>query len=115
MWDEATRIVSIPLLYAEGRAALAQAQRIGRIDARQLRAAAEQLDHLFTQIDLIGIDEHLVRQVGDLAETHGLRGYDAVHLAAAQLLDGSDSVLVAGDQALLTAAEAVGLTVATVG
>lgn len=32
---------------------------------------------------MIGIDGPLARAAGDLAEQHGLRGYDAVHLASA--------------------------------
>lgn len=32
---------------------------------------------------LIGIDWSLARHAGELAEVHGLRGYDAVHLATA--------------------------------
>lgn len=115
MWEEAQRIVAIPLLYAEGRAALAQAQRMGRISPGQLRAAVDELDEVYSQIDVVGIDEPLVRQAGALAEAHGLRGYDAVHLAAAQRAADPDFVVVAGDRALLTAATAVGLTIARVG
>jgi len=115
MWDEAQRIVAIPLVYAEGRAALAQAQRMGRITRRQLRAAVDELDGVYSQIDVVGIDDPLVRRAGELAEAHGLRGYDAVHLAAAQRAADRDFVIVAADRALLTAATAVGLTVARVG
>jgi len=115
MWDEALRIVAIPLLYAEGRAALAQAQRMGRITGPQLRAVVEELEDVYSQIDVVSIDEPLVRRAGELAETQGLRGYDAVHLAAAERAADNDFVLVAGDRALLTSAAAVGLTVATVG
>jgi len=112
VWDEALGIVSITLLYAEARAALAQAHRMGRITRLELRAAVEGLDDLYSQISTVSIDELLVRQAGELAEAHGLRGYDAVHLAAAQRAADSDFVVVAGDQALLRAAEAVGLSIA---
>lgn len=115
MWDEAQRVVAIPLLYAEGRAALAQGQRMGRITERQLRAAVDELDEVYSQIDVVNIDEPLVRWAGELAEAHGLRGYDAVHLAAAQRAGDGDFVMVAGDRALLAAAAAVGLSVARVG
>lgn len=115
IWDEAQRIVAIPLLYAEGRAALAQAQRMGRITQRQLRAAVDELDEVYSQIDVVSIDEPLVRRAGELAEAHGLRGYDAVHLAAAVRAADDDLVVVAGDRALLTATAAVGLAVARVG
>ncbi len=44
----------------------------------------------------------------DLAEVQPLRAYDAVHLAAALQVVEADLVLVAGDRALLTAAESLG-------
>ncbi|MGH9189910.1 MAG: hypothetical protein ACRD0Q_07760 [Acidimicrobiales bacterium] len=43
-----------------------------------------------------------------------LRGYDAVHLAAADRLRDPDLVVVAGDAALLSAAEAEGMATAAV-
>jgi len=115
MWDEALRIVAVPLLYAEGRAALAQAQRLGRVTRPQLRAAVEELNDVYSQIDVVSIDEALVRRAAELAEAHGLRGCDAVHLAGAERAADGDFVVVAGDRALLAAAAAVGLSVAMVG
>ena len=56
-----------------------------------------------------------VRQATELAEAQALRAYDAVHLAAALQVIEPDLVLVAGDRALLTAAESVGVMVAAVG
>ncbi|MBW3575965.1 MAG: twitching motility protein PilT [Actinobacteria bacterium] len=50
-----------------------------------------------------------------MTEAQALRAYDAVHLAAALQVVEADLVLVAGDQALLTAAESVGLMVTAVG
>lgn len=118
LWDAATRVVSVRLLYPEARAALAQAHRGGRITRRQLRRAVEALDERVAEIDVIEIDAHLAREAGDLAEVHGLRGYDAVHLAGAQRVTGHDDdevVVVAGDRALLTAASAIGLATAALG
>jgi len=51
--------------------------------------------------------------MGRLAAAHGLRGYDAVHLASAEALAGRDLVLAAGDRALLAAATALGLATAS--
>ena len=50
---------------------------------------------------------------GALAESRRLRGYDAVHLAAALRAQDPDLVLVAGDRALLDAAAAEGLATAS--
>lgn len=115
LWDGADRVVSARLVYPQGRAALAQASRLGRLTARQLRAAVTEFDSRYVQFDLVELDDRLARHAGQLAETHGLRGYDAVHLAAAHRVRDPDLVLVAGDQALLTAATANGMSVAVVG
>ena len=47
LWDGADRVVSVRLLYPETRAALAQAERLGRLTARQLRDAVTEFDSLF--------------------------------------------------------------------
>jgi predicted nucleic acid-binding protein len=114
LWDGADRVVSARLVYPEGRAALAQAHRLGRLTARQLRAAVGQLDARCVELDVVEVDDGLARRAGHLAETHGLRGYDAVHLAAADRLRDPDLVVVAGDRALLTAAATEGMAIAAV-
>ena len=114
LWDGADRIAAVRLVYAEARAALAQAERLDRLTVRQLRGAVAALNALYGQIDLVDVDDELVRSAGDLAEVHGLRGYDAVHLAAAVRLRDPDLVMVAGDTALLDAAATEGMAVAQV-
>ena len=51
------------------------------------------------------------RHAGELAQRHELRGYDAVHLAAAVTVRSADLVVVTGDNDLARAAR-VGLLVA---
>jgi hypothetical protein len=114
LWDGADRVVSARLVYPEGRAALAQARRLGRLTARQLRAAVNEFDSRYEQFDLVEVDDALARHAGQLAEAHSLRGYDAVHLAAAHRVRDLDLVVVAGDQALLAAATADGMSIAAV-
>lgn len=114
LWDGADRVVSVRLVYPEGRAALAQAQRLGRLTARQLRDAVTVLDARCDELDLVDIDDALARRAGDLAEAHRLRGYDAVHLAAADRVRDPDLVVVAGDGSLLDAATSEGMTIAAI-
>ncbi len=97
------------------RGRLAQANRLGRLSDRQLRAAVGELDGRCEQLDMVEIDEELARQAGDLAEAHGLRGYDAVHLAAAYRVNDADVVLVASDRPILAAALSAGLMTASIG
>ena len=105
-------MVSVRLVYPATRAALAQAQRLGRVGTRDLRDAVTELDSLFEEIDLVEVDAPLARLAGELAEIHRLRGYDAVHLAAADRIRDPSVVVVAGDGALLDAATAEGMAVA---
>jgi predicted nucleic acid-binding protein len=112
LWDEAERVVSSRLLYAEGRAALAMARRLGRIDERELRAAVDIFESVHDQLDLVEVTEGLIREAGGLAEQLGLRGNGAVHLASARLIDDAEMVLAAADHSLLVAARAIGLATA---
>jgi predicted nucleic acid-binding protein len=114
MWDEADRLVSVRLSRVEARAALAQAHRLGRISSRQFIASKRELDRLVAQLDLVDIDDDLVDRAADLAEQHALRAYDAVHLAAAHRVLDDDLAFVAGDHALLGAAQAIGIAVASI-
>lgn len=112
-WDQAENVISVRLIYAEARAALARAERGGRITSADHDRAALGLDELVEQVEFVELDDALVRVAGDLAREHALRGYDAVHLASALLIGDPDVVLVAGDGALLTAAGAEGLATAS--
>ncbi len=113
-WDQAENVMSARLIYAEARAALAQAARGGRITSANHDRAVPGLDELVEQMEFVEVDDALVRVAGDLAQKHALRGYDAVHLASALRVAGRDVVLVAGDGALLTAAGAEGLATALI-
>lgn len=115
VWDQASRLVSVRLARVEARAALAQAARSSRISTSHLRSSTRELEGLFVQLELVDVDDALVRRAGDLAESQALRAYDAVHLAAALQVVAEDLVLVAGDRALLAAAGSVGLMVAGIG
>jgi hypothetical protein len=46
---------------------------------------------------------------------HPLRAYDAVHLAAAVAVASDDLVVIAGDRALISAAQAAGLATSPIG
>ena len=112
VWDGADRVVSARLVYAEGRAALGAARRNDRVTSAAHRRAVAGLSLLYDQIDVVEISDSVVRRAGELAETHSLRGYDAVHLAAAETLTEEGVVLVAGHGPLVRAAAPIGLAVA---
>ena len=111
LWDRADLIASSQLVYPEARAAAAAARRAGRIDSRTLRRAVERIDGLCAGLYLIGVDPALAHAAGDLAEAHGLRGYDAVHLATALSMGAESLLLATWDGDLASAAVAAGCSV----
>jgi len=114
IWDAADHVTSVRLAYAEARAAFAQAERMGRLAPADLRIALEVFEGLYRQLDLLEVDDFLVRRAGELAQDYALRGYDAIHLAAAERVNDDATVLVAGDGALCVAAQVLGLAVANI-
>jgi uncharacterized protein len=111
VWDVADHVTSVRLIYTEARAALAQAAWLGRLASADLPAMLEELEGLYGQLDLLEVDDVLVRRAGELAQHHALRGYDAIHLAAAERVRGDTTIVVTGDGDLCAAAGALGLAV----
>ena len=67
------------------------------------------LDELFVELEVIDVDQALVTAAADLAHRLRLRGYDAVHCAAAAQLDEPDLVAASGDRHLLAAMRELGI------
>ena len=97
------------LLYVETASALARGERNGRLVSDQHERAFAQFERLFDEIELIDVDERLVRMAADLTRRFGLRAYDAVHCAAAAQLDAPDLVAAGGDKRLLAAWRELGV------
>ncbi len=110
IWDEPDVLVSARVGHVEARAALAAARRQGRITNDVFTGAIGGLEVLWSQLSIVEIDEVLMRLAGDLATAHGLRGYDAIHLAAAHLV-GAD-VFSSANRRLCAAASADGFHIA---
>lgn len=112
LWNEATRVASVRSLYPETRAALARAERMGRLTSRQLASAVNDLEAVITELDVIEVSSDIAHAGGELAQRFGLRGYDAVHLAAGLAMNDDEVVLVTGDHDLAAAARAAGMAMA---
>jgi hypothetical protein len=108
-------VVGSSLTYAEARAAFARGRRIGRLDEDACRAAVLGLEGLVVDLDTVEVTAPLVRRAGALADGFDLRGYDAIHLASAELVADRELVLVTGDLDLVRAAGDLGLGVAALG
>jgi uncharacterized protein len=106
-WDDADVIVSSRLLYVE----TAQAGRMGRLTEGEHLQVRPRLDQMWSEMDVIEVDEQVVTRAADLAHSLALRGYDAVHAASAEQLDDDDVVAASGDQRLLTAWMELGMAI----
>ena len=113
---EQARIVATSLVaYAESRATLARSRRGGRLTPAQFRMASATFEADWNSFSARDVTVPLVRQAGDLAEKHVLRGFDAIHLASALTLQrelGEDVTFSAADGRLMSAASVEGLLVA---
>ena len=110
IWDEPDVLATARVAHVGARAALTAAQRQRRISPAVFRSAVTGLGMLWSQLSVVEIDDALMRLAGDLATTHGLRGYDAVHLAAAHIVGAE--VFSSADRRLCEAASSTGFHVA---
>jgi predicted nucleic acid-binding protein len=110
IWLDSDFVVCAEIGYVEARAALAAARRHDRLSAAALRTAKDQLELLWEQVSIVVVDTALVQAAADVAERDSLRGYDAVHLAAA--ITGQATVVASADRQLVKAARRRGLSVA---
>jgi len=81
--EQAAVTGTVAISFAEISAALVRAARVRAISESGAQAARERFYSDWPTYVRIQVTEELVAQAGELAWQHGLRGYDAVHLAAA--------------------------------
>ncbi len=110
IWEGADVLASAALIVVEARSALASAHRGGRLTARQHRAAKADVVGMVEELAIVEVTDALIAEAADLAEQEKLRGYDAVHLAAALLVRAE--VFSSADADLCRAAERCGLHIA---
>jgi predicted nucleic acid-binding protein len=97
---------------AEVEAALAKAVRLQALTQEEGLASLQVFRNEWPDLVRVQVTEMVVAQAGNFAWDHGLRGYDAVHLAAASAWQdalGERVTLATFDKHLWAAAESVGL------
>jgi uncharacterized protein len=108
---EAEAVATSRVAYPEALSAFARRWNRGDLSDEELGLARESLDADWTAFLLLPLRE---RRAGELAVEHLLRGFDAVHLAAAlDLFDqfrSTDLVFSSFDSALLKSAQTAGLS-----
>ena len=117
--DAESLVVFALIGVAEAAAAIARHHRQGNLTAEMRTALFRQLvkDHT-RRFTTLTITDKVVLKAAELTQEYTLRGYDAVHLAAAvdynQLLQaetGEALIFVTADEVLYRAAQAAGLIV----
>lgn len=111
---QATQAGIVAIGKAEAAAALGKAQRLGYLTSAAMHSAWDALRRDWSTLLRLQITETLVNNAADLALQYELRGYDAVHLAAAlfwQEAMQSPVQLATFDRQLWCAARHAGLTV----
>jgi len=77
---KADSVITSQVAYAESCSALARRRRDKRLTEEEFQTAIKHLNELWPQMNSILVDEI---QAGALAIKHVIRGFDAIHLAAA--------------------------------
>lgn len=110
--SRAEALATSVVAYAEARAAFARLVRSGRTDARHHARRLRRLNQDWDDYVRIELTPELVREAGDLAELHGLRGFDSIHLASGLWLKERSAaalIFVAYDRRLHAAAALAGM------
>ena len=110
--EAAESVGTVVISRAETAAALAKAVRMQVVTLKTATAALKTMERDWVDLVRVQLSEVLVARAAALAWNHGLRGYDAVQLAAAlfwQEALGEAVVLATYDRQLWEAAGAVGM------
>jgi len=111
LWDAADLVTCSAIGHVEASAALARAHSAGRLRPAAMADAGRLLEKLWSEVAVVPADGPRLRAASEAAFRHGLRGYDAVHCAAAEAVTGEELVAASGDQDLLAAWRTDGLAV----
>lgn len=104
--EEAGRLATSTVAYAEARAAFARKERIGDLDDGGSRLVVADLDAEWRHFVRVPVTNSVAYRAGALAERYALRGFDAIHLASAVRLSEQfdDLRFLAFDDRLVAAA-----------
>ena len=78
---EAETVATSAVSYAEARAAFGRLRRDGQLTPRKFLAVKRDFDADWSALAIVEPMMSLCRRAGELAERHGLRGCEGIHLA----------------------------------
>jgi predicted nucleic acid-binding protein len=109
VWAVADQVATSRLSYVEAAAALASAERMGRLKRESYDEARHRLGTLWDMVQIVEADVSLMEEAADAARNQGLRGYDAMQFVSAMRIASAGSIAVSGDRDLLAAWRRSGL------
>ena len=83
---QAKGLATSRIAYAEARAAFARKRREQGLSRAGYRSVVNDLDRDWDDYFIVDVSESVVKAAGILAESHALRGAEAIHLASAVAL-----------------------------
>lgn len=112
--SQSTSITTSWLAYPEARAAFAGKYRRGELTEEQYRRVIAAFEGDWGSYLALEVSYHILLEAGQLAEKHGLKAADAIHLASGRYIASIDRrpasfLFVCHDGQLLRAAQAEGL------
>ncbi len=108
---DAPTLHTAQITYVEVYSALARMLKGARLEADEHDEKRSEFEAFWRDVARVEIDEELVVDAAQLATAHGLRGYDAVQLAAAKRVAAAEALAFASwDSELVLAGEREGLT-----
>ncbi len=113
--DKAGISLTSPIAFPEVMSAFHRAGKEKYCSTTDLKLIREEFSLIWPNFQLVEINAFLIQQAGNLVFTHGLKGYDSVHLASALTLKNTeekiDTFFSCFDSKLNRAAEKEGLIV----
>lgn len=112
VWADAAAPFTNAIAYVEVRAALAAAERAGRLKPSRSQSSRSRFETVWSEIGVVDCSTALIRHAGDVAEASALRGYDAVHLSSALALNAAQPLyMLTWDNDLAEATFSAGISV----
>lgn len=84
--ERAEMVATSAIAYVEARAAFSRRHRERRLSSSDYRRMIREFDADWQHYISLEVTDSLIRKAAELAGTHALRAYDAIHLASAKLL-----------------------------
>lgn len=112
MVDSGEAVATAKIAYAEVFSGLTRKSRAGDLTKLAYDLACRQFESDWNAYIRVELNDDVLMLARDLIRRHGLRGFDAIHLASAVSLEqaiGEEVTFAAADRRLLRAAAAEGL------